>query len=46
MLDNIKLVELSTEQKATIENAFKVEHLIDEVAIVKMFDYDFDDLED
>ncbi len=37
----VTIVELSNEQEATIEQAFKVEHLKDELALNKMFDYDF-----
>lgn len=41
-MENIELAELTTEQQNTIEQAFKVEHLKDELAIDQMFDYDFD----
>ena len=39
----VTLVELSHEQETAIEQAFKVEHLKDEIALAKLFDYDFDD---
>ena len=41
----VELVELSYEQEATIEQTFKVEHLKDELALNKMFGYDFDDID-
>lgn len=40
-MENIEVVELTSEQQTTIEQAFKVEHLKDELALNKMFDYDF-----
>ena len=40
-MENIELVELTSEQQNTIDQAFKVEHLKDELAIDRMFDYDF-----
>ena len=39
--ETVALVELSNEQQTTIEQTFKVEHLKDELALNKMFDYDF-----
>jgi len=41
----VTVVELSNEQETTIEQAFKVEYLKDELALNKMFDYDFYDLD-
>ena len=40
-MENIELVELTSEQQNTIDQAFKAEHLKDELAFDKMFDYDF-----
>ena len=40
-MENVKIVELTSEQQNTIEQAFKTEHLKDELAIAQMFDYDF-----
>lgn len=40
------MVILTEEQDATITQAFKVEYLKDEIALSKMFDYDFDDLDE
>ena len=40
-MENIEIVELSSDQQNTIDQAFKAEYLKDELAIVKMFDYDF-----
>ena len=42
----IDLVILTEEQNTTIAQAFKVEHLKDEIALNKQFDYDFDDFDD
>ena len=41
MLQDTDLIKLTVEQETTIEQAFKVEHLKDEMALNKMFDYDF-----
>ena len=41
MLQDTDLIELTVEQETTIEQAFKVEHLKDELSLNKMFDYDF-----
>jgi len=41
MLQDTDLIEFTVEQEATIKQAFKVEHLKDELALNKMFDYDF-----
>ena len=41
MLQDTDLIELTVEQETTIEQVFKVEHLKDELALNKMFDYDF-----
>lgn len=40
-MENIEIVELSSDQQKTIKQAFKTEHLKDELAIDRMFDYDF-----
>ena len=40
-MENLVIVELTQEQEKTIKQAFKTEHLKDELAITKMFDYDF-----
>ena len=40
-MENIELVELTSEQQKTIDQSFKIEHLKDELAIDQMFDYDF-----
>ena len=40
-MENIELVELTSEQQNTIDQAFKTEHLKDELAIDRMFNYDF-----
>ena len=40
-MENIKIVELTSEQQNTVDQAFKAEHLKDELAINQMFDYDF-----
>ena len=42
-MENLVIVELTQEQEKTIVQAFKAEHLKDELAIAKMFDYDFED---
>ena len=42
----IDLVILTEEQNTTISQAFKVEHLKDEMALNKQFNYDFDDLDE
>ncbi len=39
--ETVDIVELSNEQETLIEQAFKVEHLKDELALNKIFDYDF-----
>lgn len=41
-----ELVELSVDQQKTIVDSFKTEHLKDEISLNKMFDYDFDDLDE
>ena len=41
IMENIELVELTSEQQKTIDQSFKIEHLKDELAIDQMFDYDF-----
>ena len=40
-MENIKIVELTSDQQNTIDQAFKIEQLKDELAIGQMFDYDF-----
>ena len=40
-MENLVIVELTQEQEKTIKQAFKTEHLKDELAIDRMFDYDF-----
>ena len=40
-MENIEIVELTSDQQNAIDQAFKVEHLKDELAIAKMFEYDF-----
>ena len=40
-MENIEIVELTSDQQNTIEQAFKTEHLKDELAIDRMFNYDF-----
>lgn len=40
-MENIEIVELSSEQQNTIDQAFNTEYLKDELAIDRMFDYDF-----
>ena len=40
-MENVKIVELTSEQQNTIDQAFKAEYLKDELAIEQMFDYDF-----
>lgn len=45
MLQDTDLIKLTVEQETTIEQAFKVEHLKDEMVLNKLFDYDFDDLD-
>lgn len=40
-MESLETVVLTIEQQDTIDQAFKVEHLKDEMAFNKMFDYDF-----
>ena len=40
-MENLVIVELTQGQEKTIKQAFKTEHLKDELAIDRMFDYDF-----
>lgn len=40
-MENIELVELTSEQQNTIEQSFKTEHLKDEIEMAKLFNYDF-----
>ena len=40
-MENTGLVELTSEQQKTIDQAFNVDYLKDELAIEQMFDYDF-----
>ena len=42
-MGNIEIVELTSDQQNTIDQAFNVDYLKDELAIDRMFDYDFDD---
>ena len=42
-MESIELVELTSEQQNTIDQAFKAEYLKDEIEMAKLFDYDFDD---
>lgn len=42
-MENIKIVELTSEQQNTIDQAFKTEHLKDEIEMAKLFDFNFDD---
>lgn len=46
MNEVVEIVELSIDQQNTIDQSFKAEYLKDDVLLNKMFDYDFDDLED
>ena len=41
MKTEVDLLKLTFEQETTIEQVFKVEHLKDELALNKLFDYDF-----
>ncbi len=40
-MENIELVELTSDQQNTIDQAFKAEHLKDEIEMAKLFNYDF-----
>ena len=40
-MESIEIVELTSEQQKTIDQAFNVDYLKDELAIDRMFDYDF-----
>jgi len=45
MSQDTDLLEFTVEQQTTVDNSFKTEYLKDEMSLNKMFDYDFDDLE-
>ena len=40
-MESLEIIELTPEQQNTIDQAFKAEHLKDELAIDRMFNYDF-----
>ena len=42
-MENIELVELTSEQQNTIEQAFKADYLKDEIEMAKSNDFNFDD---
>lgn len=40
-MESLEIIELTYDQEKTIKQAFKTEHLKDELAIDQIFDYDF-----
>ena len=40
-MESLEIVKLTSEQQNTIDQAFKTEHLKDEIEMAKLFDYDF-----
>ena len=40
-MESLEIIELTSEQQKTIDQAFKVDYLKDEREMAKLFDYDF-----
>ena len=40
-MESADIVELTSEQQKTIDQAFNVDYLKDEIQMAKLFDYDF-----
>ena len=40
-MESLEIIELTSEQQNTIDQAFKADYLKDEIEMAKLFDYDF-----